>query len=102
MLCNKCHKEKKVTDFSFKNYKKGTRKKICKICHSLYRRKHYLQNKEKYILKAQKWNNNQKKVLANYLSDILSKSKCIDCGEKDIVVLEFDHLNSKSFGTAIL
>jgi len=100
MLCNTCHKEKKADDFSFKNQKQQVRKKICKACHSLYRKQHYLQNKEKYITKAKSWNKKQKEILATYLFEVLSKSACIDCNENDVIVLDFDHLNNKRFGIA--
>lgn len=100
MLCNKCKLEKVITDFSFKNRVAGVRKTICKSCHSLYRKAHYLENKEKYILKAHKWNTKQKEILSQFIYDRLSKSECIDCREKDIIVLEFDHQNNKKLGIA--
>jgi hypothetical protein len=98
MRCNKCHREKELSDFSYKNQEKGVRKKICKQCHSLYRRQHYLQNKEKYIAKALKWNKEQGKILSQFLFNTLSQSQCVDCGEKDILVLEFDHISGKTLG----
>ena len=100
MLCNKCYKEKESENFSFKNKEKNVKKKICKDCHSLYRKQHYLQNKDKYIEKAQKWNKKQKEILGEYIFHVLSESKCADCNEKDIIVLDFDHLNDKRFGIA--
>jgi hypothetical protein len=100
MLCNKCHTEKPVDNFSYKDRDKGLRKKICRNCHSLYRKQHYLQNKDKYIEKANKWNTKQKEVISKYLFAKLSKSQCLDCGENDIIVLEFDHINNKKIGIA--
>lgn len=100
MLCNKCKKEKSLDNFSFKNQKKGLRKKICKECHAIYRKQHYLQNKEKYLAKAHKWNKKQKEILANYLFKVLSQAECVDCKEKDVIVLDFDHTNNKKFGIA--
>lgn len=100
MLCTKCHLEKNNTEFSFKNQIKGIRKKICKACHSLYRKQHYLQNKKKYIEKANKWNTKQRDLLRKYLYELLARSQCIDCGEKDIIVLEFDHLRNKKISIA--
>ena len=98
MLCNKCLKEKLAVDFSYKNRDKRILSKICKTCHSLYRRSHYLKNKEKYILKANKWNLKQKQILSKYIFNKLSQSHCYDCGEKDILVLEFDHISDKKLG----
>ena len=100
MLCNKCGTEKAPEDFSFKDSGKSVKKKICKICHSAYRKQHYLQNKAKYIAKAVIWNNKQKDILMQYLFETLRRSQCVDCGEKDIVVLDFDHISDKKLGIA--
>lgn len=93
-------KEKGLDDFSFKNKIKNKRRKICKTCHSLYRKQHYLQNREKYLEKALRRNKKQGEVIAKYLFNILSKSQCIDCEKKDIIVLKFDHIKNKQFGIA--
>jgi len=95
MICSTCRKDLNTDHFSYKNKKKGILKKICKDCHSDYRRQHYLNNKEKYIEKARKWNRKQGKIIKEYLYKILSQSECIDCGENDILVLEFDHIENK-------
>lgn len=100
MICSKCLVEKDIESFSFKQKDRQIRKRICKHCHASYRRKHYLQNKAKYIKKAHEWNKKQAEILSRYLFERLSKSQCIDCGEKDIIVLDFDHLDNKLFGIA--
>ncbi len=48
------------------------------------------------------WNKRQKEVLIQYLFQKLSNSKCVDCGEKDILVLDFDHIKEKEFNIAVL
>jgi len=98
MRCNKCLVDRTIDSFSFKDKKKNTRQKICKSCHSRYRRQHYLQNKSKYIEKALRWNKRQGEVLAEYFYNTLSTSQCIDCKEHDILVLEFDHISNKKLG----
>jgi len=52
-------------------------------------------NREKYLAKARSWNKKQGKILSSYLFKRLTQAKCIDCGETDIIVLEFDHLHDK-------
>jgi hypothetical protein len=83
--------------FSFKNKKKLIRHAICKVCHALYRKKHYAVNKKKYISKALRWNKKQGQVLRKFLYSILLDSYCLDCGETDVLVLEFDHRRDKRF-----
>jgi 5-methylcytosine-specific restriction endonuclease McrA len=89
-----------IDDFSIKNREKLRWHVVCKACYSAYRRRHYIQNKSKYIAKAHVWNKKQGKVLANYLFEKLTQSECVDCGEKDILVLEFDHISNKKLGIA--
>jgi hypothetical protein len=59
---------------------------------------HYLKNRQKYLLKARKWNKKQTTILRGYIVDLLSKNSCVDCGENDIRVLDFDHEKGKFMG----
>lgn len=102
MICTKCLIDKDISNFSLRDMKNGRRHRICKICHSLYRKGHYLANKDKYLIKARKWNRKQAEVLSKYLFEKLSHAKCMDCGENDILVLEFDHLENKKFNIALM
>lgn len=76
------------------------RHSFCKECHIKYRREHYLKNKEKYLGKARAWNKKQTVLLRKFIIDYLTKHACVDCGAKDIRVLDFDHEGKKKMGIA--
>lgn len=55
-------------------------------------RKHYLTNRDKIIRKAKDHNKRAIKEAKDYIRNYLLEHPCVDCGEIDIVVLEFDHV----------
>ena len=63
----------------------------CKECSRRYIRDHYQRNLKYYLNKAKKRNLEVRQRIQEYLGAFLKKHPCVDCGEKDILVLEFDH-----------
>lgn len=61
---------------------------------------HYLENKQYYKDKAKERTLEQTKKNKEFISEYLSNNSCVDCGEKDIIVLEFDHINDKKYNIA--
>lgn len=98
-VCSTCGEEKPPDAFPFRNKGKGIRHKICKQCHSDYRRRHYLENRTTYLRKAKRWNaeNRHKRrvTVRRYIIEYLMNNPCVDCGEADPVVLEFDHVRGE-------
>lgn len=90
-ICTRCKKEKPISEFNFKIKALNRRHNQCKDCTRLLIKNHYNKNKEYYLKKTQKRNAKLKLEVFNYVSQFLSKNPCIDCGESDIAVLEFDH-----------
>jgi hypothetical protein len=72
--CNKCNLEKDEICFSKNKTKKDGLSALCKDCHKNYRRKHYLENKEKVLeqVKLYEKNKGEKNYLKKYetLKDI--------------------------------
>lgn len=87
MNCQK-HNEEKV--LIGKRYK-------CRTCNKEYQEKWYKNNKKIHCDRVSKVRKQNKEKIRNFLFDFLSKNACNKCGEKDILVLEFDHLSNKSF-----
>ena len=93
-VCIKCGYPKPIEDFSFKNKERGTRNSYCSECMKPIRREHYKHNPKPYKKRAL----DSKREKIQWFFDLLSTKECIDCGEKDPVVLEFDHVRGVKAG----
>ena len=86
-----CHEDKPPEAFAFRSLATGELQSHCRECHAEYRRQHYLSNKPIYIAREVariKQFREQNRVL---LFEYLATHPCVDCGESDVLVLEFDH-----------
>ncbi len=84
-------------EFSWRRRAVGQRDSFCRPCRSAYGKEHYAVNRQRYIDQARI----QKQRLAlertRYLIGYFEMHPCLDCGENDPVVLEFDHIRDKRF-----
>ena len=88
MRCSKCGTEKLDNEFNWRHKAKGIRQSCCKACSRSYCKSHYSRNKTTYLDRNKRAKiENRKKILT-----ILSSKECIDCGEKDHILLDFDHV----------
>jgi hypothetical protein len=98
--CGRCGELKPVEEFAWRRKAKGQRHNYCRPCHSDYHRDHCLANKERYIAQAAEHKAQIRRERTEQLIDYFQTHPCVDCGESDPVVLEFDHLRDKSFAVA--
>ena len=63
-----------------------------------YHKRYYLDNAEKYKKKAKRWNKSQRKWAREFISRVKSFSHCVDCGQSDSRVLDFDHVYGEKIG----
>jgi transcription elongation factor Elf1 len=92
--CSHCKIDKDVSCFSKDKQKKDGLQIYCKSCSKIYRDKTYYKD-SKLKDSIVKRNKERQLKVKEFVIDYLLKHPCIDCGEKDPVVLEFDHLNDK-------
>lgn len=90
-ICSKCKLLKPIEDFNFKIKSKNVYQCQCKECTRKNIKNHYINNRKYYLNKAQKRNLELRTEINNYILGYLKDHCCIDCGESDPVVLEFDH-----------
>jgi hypothetical protein len=79
-------------DFNWRHKERGIRQTQCKYCLSQVSKRHYKNNKQSYLDRVRTREvlvieDNQKR-----LADHLHRHPCVDCGQTDIRVLEFDHV----------
>lgn len=99
--CTKCG-PRNDNCFSKKKSSKDGLQSICKECHKKVRCEFYWKNKESF--KKRNNINNAKYMKRNlqFKIDFLKQNPCIDCGEKDPIVLEFDHRKDKEYNVSAM
>lgn len=94
-ICPKCRITKSLKEFGLRKKGKERYQWACKKCHCIASRENYQKNKDRYKFKARKWDKKRINLLQKFVWEYLLIHPCIDCGETDIVVLQFDHLGNK-------
>lgn len=89
--CAACRADKTSAEFSFADQELRILNAYCRICHAAYRHAHYVANKPDYIRRAiaqtrARRDDNRREVLL-----YLATHPCVDCGNANVLVLEFDH-----------
>lgn len=95
--CGRCHREKPLEEFAWRRKAHGQLDTYCRPCRAAYKQEHYRAHRQRYIDAAAK---RKRRVVAErvaFLVAYLRENPCVDCGETDPVVLEFDHLRDKKF-----
>jgi hypothetical protein len=76
-VCNKCKKEQSLSNFPNHSNTRDRKRSFCKKCYYESTRKSSFKYREK------------NRVL---IDDYLKNHSCVDCGESDYEVLDFDHI----------
>ncbi len=74
---------------------RGIRDSWCRACRAEYKKRHYAANTARYVARAGQRTERIAFERQQYLLDYFASHPCVDCGETDPLVLEFDHLRDK-------
>jgi hypothetical protein len=105
-VCTKCGEQKPLTEYFVKDNATGRLHAQCKLCYKAHRKNyyaaHYKKYGDKYRFRAKIRHHKIKQELHCKMLDFLIDKACEICGENDLRVLDFDHLepNQKKFGIA--
>ncbi len=91
--CIKCKQYKEETDFNWRNIDKNYLQSVCRDCQKQQGKDRY-ENHPETVKKINKDSREKARIEAQkFIADYLVHHPCADCGERDPVVLTFDHIN---------
>jgi len=89
-ICSKCKLELDIKEFGRRGFKKDGSDLLrshCNKCRAEYDKKWSRDNKHRYVEDSE-----IQLKKKQYVIDHLKSNPCIDCGETDPIVLQFDHV----------
>lgn len=96
-VCSKCSATKPETEYFVKDKKSGRLHAQCKTCYKEHRKtyaaEHYKTYGDQYRARAKIRRIEIKRALQNKFIEYMQNKSCVRCGESDIRVLEFDHID---------
>jgi hypothetical protein len=93
--CSRCKEEKDESEFQRNSSAKDGLQDQCRACRRETDRQIYLKRSEEQKERYNEWNrqNSARNIRKAY--EYLREHPCVDCGETDPIVLEFDHVNGE-------
>lgn len=95
-VCARCHGEQPIEAFPIKIKARGTRRSYCLPCCREYGKEDYRRNKPSYLAKNVTARVRQRQSNRDVAYEYLVIHPCVDRGEPDPVVLDFDHVDPKT------
>jgi hypothetical protein len=90
--CYTCGEMKSPTEFNKNKGKKDGLNSICRECSKERSRKYYKENTAEHKRAVYETNLRHKERNKKWAYEYLLDHPCVDCGEEDPIVMEFDHL----------
>ena len=91
-ICRTCGHPKSLDEFHKNKKSADNRQPDCKTCAIAKRQDYYKRNWSAQRSKMNAAKESVRQENKRFVIDYLLKHPCLDCGEKDPVVLEFDHV----------
>lgn len=99
-ICKRCGVSKAYSDFHKSAKSKDGLHSYCKICNNRQRIEKYRNNITEEKVYRDGWRKRSQDECRAFIVDYLKRHPCVDCGNSDIRVLEFDHVGDKKYNIA--
>ena len=89
--CTSCKQSKPQAEFNLRRASADGLQNVCRACNRARARRYYADNREAHIRVIVARKAVIRRGVLEIVGDYLSKHPCVDCGEADLRVLDFDH-----------
>jgi hypothetical protein len=96
--CPNCGVTKPWSAFSSQHLREFRPSSYCRKCQRAYCKAHYRRNRDLHNSGRYQRAKRERRQKREYIWRYLDNHPCVDCGEADIVVLEFDHVTGTKDG----
>ena len=100
--CTMCKQWKPVEEFHRNRSRKDGRQNACKPCNIARNQRWYRENPQVRGERMDEYNRRRKRHLQELLLAYLREHPCVDCGESDPIVLDFDHVRDDKIANVSL
>jgi hypothetical protein len=90
-MCTICRSSREITEFNRKRASPDGLQNVCRECNRRQARAYYARNREAHVRVIMKRKAEQRRLAIDAVGGYLLTHVCVDCGEADIRVLDFDH-----------
>ncbi len=94
--CVTCLQEKPEEEFNWRYKALGVRARICRECQKKHQHTWYIDHRTQERDRTRRKRMRATEEAREFIYSYLSKHPCVDCGEKDLRVLDFDHIKGKT------
>jgi hypothetical protein len=94
-FCPTCVTQKSVNDFGKDKARADGLQSQCRACKSVVQKRWYQANKARHVANVARCRRKAEAKIIGLIVAYLREHPCVDCGETNPVVLEFDHVKGQ-------
>ena len=97
--CGRCGLVKSFSDFGINNAKRDGLQTSCRDCKRDFQNRWYHENKARHVINVVRQRKERVATLRLRVYAHLKEHPCVECGEAELLMLEFDHVRGEKRGT---